>query len=282
MAIVKMRDLLRKPTTVFEELERTGEPALLTRDGKAVAALFPVDSDQAYEVAMAALPEFVGSRERAKHARGEGRTASAAEFLQDFEARHGAAGSDVPPTTTPLTTPAAGGEPPVASPTEDEAGLVEELKAFFGEEVSRDLAGEIEQRIAAASEPVIELVAPEVSEQRVVTSDYPRRVEQLNGELFARLLPGELRRTALYVLARQTPADLRTHAPKEGVLGRALAKRTLDALTERVKSFNCELIEDRPQGAVFSFHNYESCVHARAVEGFDLSPWAPPQKRSVS
>jgi antitoxin (DNA-binding transcriptional repressor) of toxin-antitoxin stability system len=279
MAIVKMRDLLRKPTTVFEELERSGEPALLTRDGKAVAALFPVDSDQAYEVAMAALPEFVGSRERAKHARSEGRTASAAKFLQDFEARHGAAGGGVPPTT-PLTAPPVGGEAPVASSTEGEAGLVEELKAFFGEEVSRELASELEQRIAAASEPIIE-AAPKLDEQHGEIHDFPRRVEQLNSELFARLLPGELRRAALDVLARQTPTDLRSHASEEGVLGRALAKRTLDALTERVKSFNCELIEDRPKGSVFSLYNYESCVHARAVEGFDLSPWARLQRRSV-
>jgi len=279
MAIVKMRDLLRKPTTVFEELERSGEPALLTRDGKAVAALFPVDSDQAYEVAMAALPEFVGSRERAKLARSEGRTASAVEFLRDFEARHDAAGGGIPPTT-PLTAPATGIE--TESSTEGETGLVEELQTFFGEEVSRELASEIEQRIAAASEPVIE-AAPELDEQHGETHDLPRRVEALNCELFARLLPGELRRTAFDVLARQTLTDLRSHAPAEGVLGKALAKLTLDSLTERVKSFNCDLLEDRPEGTEFSLYNYENCVHARvAAEGFDLSPWARPQRRSVS
>ncbi len=89
MAIVKMRDLLRTPRPVFEELERTGEPILLTRDGQPVAALYPVDPEQSEQAALAALPEFVESRARASAARREGLTASAAELLADFGSRHG-------------------------------------------------------------------------------------------------------------------------------------------------------------------------------------------------
>ncbi len=312
MAIVKMRDLLRTPKPVFEELERSREPALLTRDGKPVAALFPVDSDQAYELAMAALPEFVQSRERAEHARGEGRTGTAAEFLRDFEARHGGTGNA--PPTTPVTTAAkpedASSLPGSASDVdvevgvgdEDdeliraaeelgvdlsglgqtfaadaategadvaEAGPIPELRRFFGEELSRELAGEVEQRIAAASEPICKFVPRETP-----------RIEQLNCEMFGRMLPGEIRRIAFGLLSSDTPNP--KTSGEEGVLGRPLAEQTLDAVTERVKSFNCELIDDRTVGMPFSLERYASRVHATPLsEVLDAHIQGMPQHRSA-
>src|SRR5450755_654403 len=135
MAIVKMRELLRNPKSVFEELERSGEPVLLTRDGQAVAALFPVDPERAEQIAMAALPEFVQSRARARNARSEERTASAAELLGDFESRHGTGGGE--PPATPVDAPMAIADNSSDSEAEVETALVEDMEILFGETLSR-------------------------------------------------------------------------------------------------------------------------------------------------
>jgi antitoxin (DNA-binding transcriptional repressor) of toxin-antitoxin stability system len=279
---VKMRELLRESKSVFEALERSGEPVVLTRDGRAIAVLFPVDRDQAVEIAMAALPEFVQSRNRARNARSEGRTASAAEFLQEFESRHGTDEGAPPATPAPELVPADEGSPD--SRAEMEAALVEDLKVLFGEELSREFASGVKERIAVASEPVLDAAPREIREQDVGSSDFAQRVQQLNYELFGRLLPDELHRTTLDLLASQ---PLRYGHPEQrkagGVFGRLLAEQTLDAVTARVKSFNLELLDMRLVGQTLSLPVYEAFVRgAQAIERVDAPTSAPELRGSRS
>jgi|SRR5271154_7134583 len=273
MAVVKMRELLRKPKSVFEELERSGEPVLLTRDGQAVAALFPVDPQQAEQLAMAALPEFVQSRARARNARSEGRTTSAAQFVADFESRHGTSGGE--PPATPADLPTAVAEPTADPETETEAALVDDLTALFGEELSRELARGMQERIAAASEPVLHAAPAEVA-----STDFNRRVQQLNCELFGRLLPETLHRTTFDLLSCWPTAVGRGHllqGESGGMFGRHLAEQTLNAVTARVKSFNCELLDERLGGQALSLPIYEACVKAaKAIERLDLPDRGSP------
>lgn len=81
MAIVKMRDLLRSPATVFASLEEDGEPILITRHGEPVAMLISVSQTDAISAIMATLPEFVERRASADRAIAEGRTISSEDLL---------------------------------------------------------------------------------------------------------------------------------------------------------------------------------------------------------
>lgn len=274
MAIVKMRELLRKPKEVFEQLESTREPVLLTRDGHAVAALFPVDSEQAEKIAMAALPEFVDSRSRAENARSEGRTSSATEFLADFQSRHGTGGTE--PPLTPVRDPVAA-EAKKAPAAEEvrfelefdiEHALAEHLTALFGETLSRELVSGVEGRIAAASEPVLNAAPAQI---KPTSHEIVTRIQKLNGELFGGLLYRTLQRKAVDLassLAEGQAHPLQGEAT--GMFGKRLAEETLDAVTDQVRSFNRELIYSHFANREFSLPAYETCVNAaKAFEKID-------------
>ena len=81
MAIVKMRDLLRSPGAVFEDLEKGGEPVLITRNGDPLAMLTRVEPADAMSAVMSALPEVIDRRRNAEFARDEGRVASGDEVI---------------------------------------------------------------------------------------------------------------------------------------------------------------------------------------------------------
>ncbi len=46
MSVVSIRDLSRNPSAVVDEVERSGRPALVTRNGKPIAALVRIDQDK--------------------------------------------------------------------------------------------------------------------------------------------------------------------------------------------------------------------------------------------
>jgi antitoxin (DNA-binding transcriptional repressor) of toxin-antitoxin stability system len=279
VAIVKMRELLRNPKPVFAELERSGEPILLTRDGQAIAALVPVNPERAEEFAMAALPEFVDSRARARDARREGRTASGADLLADFEARQRTGGSE-PPPVTPAVAPVAQPKRSSDSPEEVVNPLAEHMTFLFGDLLSRDLAGAMAERIAMACEPVLEAAPREIREQDAARADFTRRVQQLNCELFGRLLPDTLERTTLSCMAgaRMIPESGRPAASAGGgVFGRPLAVATLDAVTARVESFNRELMANRLGPVSLPF--YEACVRGvQAMKSSDVPAQPAPMR----
>jgi prevent-host-death family protein len=47
--VVSIRDLSRNPSAVVDEVERSGRPALVTRNGKPIAALVRIDQDRLEE-----------------------------------------------------------------------------------------------------------------------------------------------------------------------------------------------------------------------------------------
>lgn len=92
MPVVGLRQLSRETREVIDQLEQDGEPVVLTRHGKPVAALVTVPEDRAAAFALASLPEQVAHRDKAAKeiAAGEGRPAG--ELLAELEA-----GSDEDP-----------------------------------------------------------------------------------------------------------------------------------------------------------------------------------------
>jgi prevent-host-death family protein len=88
MAVVNVRDLQRNPARVLHDLEESGRPVFVTRNGRPVAVLMPVDEDALLDYVLANAPEFVENMRQADKeiARGEiGRPLS--EVITDLHAR---------------------------------------------------------------------------------------------------------------------------------------------------------------------------------------------------
>jgi prevent-host-death family protein len=58
MAFVGIRDLSRDTSRVIREFEESGEPLIITREGKPIGALMPVTERQVEDIVLATAPEF--------------------------------------------------------------------------------------------------------------------------------------------------------------------------------------------------------------------------------
>lgn len=70
---IGIRELARHASRIVERVKTTGRPTLITRHGRPVAALVPVDEAELEDWILANAPEFVRSMRRADReiARGE-------------------------------------------------------------------------------------------------------------------------------------------------------------------------------------------------------------------
>ncbi len=86
MAVIGLRELSREPKKVVEKLQSGEGPVIITKQGKPIAALVELTEENIAEYALAALPEFVERRERAREeiATGGGRPSS--DVLAEVEA----------------------------------------------------------------------------------------------------------------------------------------------------------------------------------------------------
>jgi antitoxin (DNA-binding transcriptional repressor) of toxin-antitoxin stability system len=83
-SIIGVRELSRETRAVVDRLEATGEPAIVTRDGKPVAALIAVDDERLKDFVLSAAPEFATSAREADEALAEGRTRPMGEVLAEM------------------------------------------------------------------------------------------------------------------------------------------------------------------------------------------------------
>lgn len=83
MAMISVRDLQRNAKDIFDKIEDDSEPVVITRRGRPIAALTPVNQAQAEAILVATSSEFIESRQQAENARAEGRTASLQQMLTD-------------------------------------------------------------------------------------------------------------------------------------------------------------------------------------------------------
>jgi prevent-host-death family protein len=85
VAHVTIRELGRNASRVVRDVEVSGRPALVTKHGRVVAAVVPVDEVELEDFVLANAPEFVRSmREAETNLRG-GRTREAFGFLDEME-----------------------------------------------------------------------------------------------------------------------------------------------------------------------------------------------------
>lgn len=85
---VGIRELARQASQVVAQVETTGRPMLITRHGKPVAALIPIDESELEDWILANAPEFVRARDEAdaEIARGD-RGRSLDEVIEEIEGR---------------------------------------------------------------------------------------------------------------------------------------------------------------------------------------------------
>lgn len=66
MKTVGVRDLANRASAVLDELEEGGQPVIVTRHGRPIAVLAPIDAEEFYDYLLARSPEFVSGRAAAE------------------------------------------------------------------------------------------------------------------------------------------------------------------------------------------------------------------------
>ena len=81
-----IRELQRRSSEIVDELERSRRPALVTRHGKPVAVLCPIDEDALEDFILANAPEYVASMAEAEEDARTGRTRSLDDVVAELDA----------------------------------------------------------------------------------------------------------------------------------------------------------------------------------------------------
>lgn len=84
-----IRELQRRSSEIVAELERSRRPALVTRHGKPIAVLSPVDEDALEDFILANAPEYVASMDEADEDGRRGRTRSLSDVVAEIDAGSG-------------------------------------------------------------------------------------------------------------------------------------------------------------------------------------------------
>jgi prevent-host-death family protein len=113
MAIVGIRQLSRETSNVIQEFERTKEPVIVTREGKPIGALVPVDEQQVEETFLASLPEMRERHESAVKELEGGQARSIEEVAAERGIELGGAGDPAEEGEPPSRTSEVGEEPAV-------------------------------------------------------------------------------------------------------------------------------------------------------------------------
>lgn len=86
MTTVNARDLARKTADVLDEVEKTGRPTLVVRNGRPVAALVAIDEAELEDFVLASAPEYVRGMKEANAALAAGTTRDADALFAELDA----------------------------------------------------------------------------------------------------------------------------------------------------------------------------------------------------
>jgi prevent-host-death family protein len=87
MGTVTIRDLQRDTSRVVDEVERSRRPQLVTKHGRPVAAVVPIDAEELEDFILSNAPSFVASFREADQDLVAGRTVSATDFFKELDAQ---------------------------------------------------------------------------------------------------------------------------------------------------------------------------------------------------
>lgn len=80
-----IRELQRRSSEIVDELERSRRPALVTRHGKPVAVLSPIDEDALEDFILANASEYVASMGEADEDGRSGHTRALADVVAELD-----------------------------------------------------------------------------------------------------------------------------------------------------------------------------------------------------
>jgi len=87
MAVVNVRELSRRTSSVLNKVTSSNCPTLVTRGGRPVAALVPIDPGALEDWVLATAPEFVAGMRAADRELRTGKTVSLETFLAGRRSR---------------------------------------------------------------------------------------------------------------------------------------------------------------------------------------------------
>jgi prevent-host-death family protein len=86
MSTVGVRELARHASSIINDIEQKKEPALVTRHGRPVVYMLPVDSEEFEDFVLSHAPQFVGGMAAADAELAAGETVSLADVRAELEA----------------------------------------------------------------------------------------------------------------------------------------------------------------------------------------------------
>jgi len=84
MGTIGIRDLSRNASRVIDQVHSTGNPMIVTKHGRPVAAVVAVDPDALEDFILATAPEYVAARRAADADLAAGRTRPAAAVIDQI------------------------------------------------------------------------------------------------------------------------------------------------------------------------------------------------------
>jgi PHD/YefM family antitoxin component YafN of YafNO toxin-antitoxin module len=85
MSTIGVRELARHASSIINDIERNKEPALITRRGRPVVYMLPVDSAEFEDFVLAHAPQFVEGLAAADDELAGGETVSLADVRTELE-----------------------------------------------------------------------------------------------------------------------------------------------------------------------------------------------------
>jgi prevent-host-death family protein len=86
MSTIGVRELARHASSIINDIEQKKEPALITRRGRPVAYMLPVDSAEFEDFVLAHAPQFIEGMAEADVELATGETVSLADVRGELEA----------------------------------------------------------------------------------------------------------------------------------------------------------------------------------------------------
>jgi prevent-host-death family protein len=236
MPFIGIRDLSRQTSRVIKEFEATGEPVVVTREGRPIGALMPISEAQLQDLALATAPQF-RAPSASPGGSGESGSPGATRSLREAAAERGIE-LEGDPAEVDIDGIVFEEELPVDAAEVQLGSIVTILRPRLAGQVVHAAAAEIE---AANREALAAADAGEAEQGEV------REVTDATAELYGQLFRRHLREALEH---EEAPAALLGASHSAGRALREMNKSIIEA----------------PR---FSFHNYAAMMRAVAT----VSEW---------
>jgi prevent-host-death family protein len=249
MPIIGVRELARHNRELLEKVEKEKVPYLVTRNGRPVAALVPVDPADAERYVIAAAPEFAQSRRQADAEIAMGQTRPL-EDLADEMLGHADAEPEAPPQ-----------ESESHGVFVHRAAMIDEMAMLFGRDVAVECEYATQARLSELSRTVHEAIAGAASQDQL------EEIHALNAELFKTAMPVFFSKKVAERTEGLAEGSVEVDA-SEGLIGPTLARETLEQVSEYVTGVNREIIglgKEQPES--LSLASYRLTLRALGRHG---------------